>query len=166
VAQDAFFLRAFARAYALAAAKSEDLADIREFHALMGGTLDELSLHARYLGIDLGAVDPYAETQSYTEFLLSTAWRSDVAGLLAAMTPCMRLYAYLGQELSVHSTAENPYVDWIATYSSDGFEELATRIEALLNAVGGDVPRLQKTYRLALECELAFFSAPFEDGGA
>jgi len=63
VAQDAFFLRAFLRAYALAAAKCDNLERARLFHELMAGVLDELKLHASYsekLGINLDNVKPFS----------------------------------------------------------------------------------------------------------
>ena len=59
VAQDAFFLEAFARAYALALARSPDRHGLETVHALFTGVLDELRLHARYaLGVDLTRVEP------------------------------------------------------------------------------------------------------------
>lgn len=45
VTQGAFFQRAFLRAYALAAAKSEYWNRTRLFHELMGGVVEELKLH-------------------------------------------------------------------------------------------------------------------------
>ena len=48
VAQDAFFLEAFARAYALALARSPDRHGLETFHTLITGVLDELRLHASY----------------------------------------------------------------------------------------------------------------------
>jgi thiaminase/transcriptional activator TenA len=48
VAQDAFFLRTFLKAYALAAAKCDDFEGAQIFHELMSGVLDELKLHASY----------------------------------------------------------------------------------------------------------------------
>lgn len=56
VAQDAYFLRAFAKAYAYALIKAEDEEGVRAFHSLIGSVLEELSLHASYSlkwGVDL-----------------------------------------------------------------------------------------------------------------
>ena len=50
LAQDAFFLRAFLQAYALAAARSDDLEQGRVFHELMGGVLDEPQASRRVRG--------------------------------------------------------------------------------------------------------------------
>jgi thiaminase (transcriptional activator TenA) len=165
VAQDAFFLRAFLRAYAAAAAKCEDLEAAREFHAFMGGILEELQLHQGYaqrLNIDLFRVTPYPAARAYTDFLLASAWHRGVDEILAAMTPCMRLYAYLGAQLSGENHSEHPYKEWIETYSSDDFQNVAGRIENLLNRIAKDTPSVHDAYRYAMICEYEFFSAPLE----
>lgn len=56
VAQDAYFLRAFAKAYAYALTKAEDEESVRAFHSLIGSVLEELSLHSSFSakwGVDL-----------------------------------------------------------------------------------------------------------------
>lgn len=167
VAQDAYYLEAFFRAYALAAARCDGRhAMAVTFHRLMGGVLEELELHAtaaRRLRVELTDVVPYQATVAYTEFLLATAWHRGLAETVAAMTPCMRLYAYLGQELAAHGSERHPYRDWIDTYSSDGVEALAAELEGVLDSCAEDGPGIRDAYRYALECEIEFFSAPFED---
>lgn len=82
-------------------------------------------------------------TVKYTEFLLATASgkvegvkgpgklatpfeKTKVAAYtLGAMTPCMRLYAYLGKELEALLDlyeGSHPYRKWIENYSSEGFQ--------------------------------------------
>ena len=163
VAQDAFFLRAFARAYAIAAARSETIEAVTDFHALLGGVLEELKLHAAYaqeLGIDLVGAEPYSATTAYTDFLLATAWHGSLGETVAAMTPCMRLYAYLGTELARGGIPDHAYRDWIATYSGAEFGALTERLEALLDQLAEDTPPIRDAYRYAMQCELAFFGAP------
>ena len=166
VAQDAFFLRAFLRAYALAAAKCDDLERARLFHKLMSGVLDELKLHASYsakLAIDLDDVKPYAATSAYTDFLLRVAWHGSLAEIIAAMVPCLRLYTHLGNALTTSLRPEHPYEDWIKTYSGDEFRHLCLRLESLLDEVASDSPAVRDAYRYATQCELDFFSAPMEN---
>ncbi|MDP8242928.1 MAG: TenA family protein [Candidatus Hinthialibacter antarcticus] len=166
VAQDAFFLQAFLQAYAVCAAKCESLEHIKAFHGYMGGALDELNLHAQYaetLGLDLSNVVPYRATSAYTEFLLRTAWHEPISVTIAAMVPCMRLYAYLGAELLHQSHPNHPYHQWIETYSSDEFQALANDIETLLDVIGQDTPSVRQAYQYAMQCEYDFFSAPLEE---
>jgi len=118
--QDAFFLEAFARAYSIAAAKAIDWQGFNTFHALAGGVLEELHLHQSYAqrwGVDLHNVEPAAATRRYTDFLLAAAWGSELSLITAAMTPCMRLYAFLGQQLAKDGIPEHQYADWIRSYS-------------------------------------------------
>lgn len=166
VAQDAYFLEAFARAYCVGAAKSSSGEDLTEFHALAGGALEERRLHRRYaedLGIDL-AVSPWPATRRYTDFLVATAWSADHAQLAAAMTPCMRLYAYLGQRLAASETVAERYRDWVDTYSAPEFDDLAVRLEALLDRHATTASEVAGGYAYALDCELAFFTAAWNEG--
>ena len=165
IAQDAFFLRAFFRAYAVAAAKGDDLVQACTFWRLMEGVLDELKLHAKYskdLGIDLSIVEPLPAARAYTDFLVRTAWHNGVDQIVAAMVPCMRLYAFLGQKLAPCVHSEHPFQKWIATYSGDEFEVLAAELEALLDALAQDTPQVRNAYRYAMQCEVQFFTAPLE----
>jgi thiaminase/transcriptional activator TenA len=103
--QDKFFLEAFARAYTLALTKlpAADVAGVREFASLVRGVVDELRLHAGYAtrwDVDMSAVVPVAATQGYVDFLNEVASSSDVVACAAAMVPCMRLYAFLGQVIA------------------------------------------------------------------
>ncbi|MDT5403018.1 MAG: hypothetical protein QOK33_6249, partial [Mycobacterium sp.] len=56
VAQDRFFLESYARAYALALARSSDTATLLALADLIAGVRDELGLHASYAaswGVDM-----------------------------------------------------------------------------------------------------------------
>ena len=158
VAQDAVFLESFARAYALALARSRDRATLEAFADLVAGVLEELRLHAAYAerwGIDLAGVEPLPATSAYTDFLLATAALGDVGETCAAMAPCMRLYAHLGQSLD--ADAAGPYGEWVRTYADPGFEGLARTLEALLDRHASDGPEVRRAYRRAMDLELGFF---------
>jgi thiaminase/transcriptional activator TenA len=163
VAQDAFFLESFARAYALALAHSEDTRGMRDFAELISGVIEELELHEGYAerwGVSLEGVEPVEATLAYTDFLLATASLGGVGETCAAMTPCMRLYAFLGQSLAEEGYGEdNPYSEWIRTYSDPEFEALAAKLEALLDRYATDTPAVRLGYRRAMALEVAFFEA-------
>lgn len=171
VGQDAFFLDAFARAYSVCAAKAPDATAFGVFHGLAGGVLEELQLHRGYAqqwGVDLAAVVPGTATRRYVDFLVATAWSQDLGVTTAAMAPCMRLYSYLGQQLSARprSLTTNPYQDWITTYSADLFADLACQLEAWVDRDGQANaalrPRAREAYTYAMHCELDFFQAAWE----
>jgi thiaminase/transcriptional activator TenA len=168
VAQDAYFLEAFARAYALALARCPDREGLEVWKDLLVGVFEELQLHKGYAerwGISLSP-EPLPATSAYCDFLLSTASLDPSGHTVAAMTPCMRLYAFLGQQLAPKLNPESRYREWVETYSSAGVEALASRLEGLLDRYGGDPERLAWLYRRAMELELAFFQMAYSsDGG-
>ncbi|MBE9210016.1 TenA family protein [Nostoc sp. LEGE 06077] len=162
VGQDAFFLEAFARAYSIAAAKAPDWKGFSIFHNLVGGVLAELQLHQSYAakwGVDLRSVEPGAATRRYTDFLLATAWGSDVGITAAAMSPCMRLYAFLGEHLARNGILNHRYADWIITYSSADFQQLTQQLHSLVDNYATNNVLVHSTYRYAMLCERDFFQA-------
>ncbi|MBW4688477.1 MAG: TenA family protein [Komarekiella atlantica HA4396-MV6] len=162
VGQDAFFLEAFARAYSIAAAKAPDWIGFTTFHNLADGVLAELRLHEGYAaqwGVNLHAVEPGAATRRYTDFLLATAWGGDVGVTAAAMSPCMRLYAFLGEQLASGGIPNHQYADWIRTYSSADFQPLAQQLESLVDNYATSKALTHSTYRYAMLCEHDFFQA-------
>jgi thiaminase/transcriptional activator TenA len=161
VAQDAYFLDAFARAYAFCLAHGTSRDDLFGFSELIAGVLEELKLHKSYtekLGVSLDGVTPLPATKAYVDFLLGNARQGDLGETIAGMTPCMRLYAFLGQTLSQKKVAP-AYADWVKTYSDPGFEALATRLEELLDQHAVDSPAVRANYRRAMELEYGFFDA-------
>lgn len=163
VAQDAVFLEAFLRAYALALAGSPDTETALAFAGLIAGVRDELGMHATYAarwGVSSSTIVPAEATLSYTEFLLATAATGTVGLVCAAMTPCMRLYAYLGQSLAAEGiAADSPYGSWVSAYADPAFGALADQLEALLDAHATDTPSVRTAYDRAMRLELAFFDA-------
>jgi thiaminase/transcriptional activator TenA len=165
VAQDVHFLEAFARAYAFALARCPDREGIAVFKDLLVGVFEELELHRGYAerwDISL-AVEPVPATAEYCDFLLRVASLEPVGHTVAAMTPCMRLYAYLGQELTPKTNAESPYREWVETYASTEMEALASRLEVLLDRYGGESEQLEVLYRRAMELEIGFFQASWRE---
>ena len=167
VAQDAFFLECFARAYALALARTTDRESLEAFADLLAGVRDELRLHAAYAerwGVDLTGVQPVPATTAYTDFLLSTAALGGIGVTCAAMAPCMRLYAHLGSALDAERAG--PYGEWVRTYADPAFAVLADVLERLLDRYAEDTPQVAAAYRRAMQLELGFFAASLPGASA
>jgi len=163
LAQDYFFLETFAKAYGLAVSKSKDKYAIRKLSELLIGVSEELILHETYAkkwGIDLSDNNIKKATKNYTDFLEDTSKRLSSLEIMFAMTPCMRLYAWIGKSL-YKEDFDVKYKEWIITYSDANFEKLANSLENLIdtNKEKYDIYQAKYLYRRAMELELDFFNA-------
>lgn len=167
IGQDAFFLDVFARAYALGVARAPDPEGRRAFHELESGVFEELKLHAAVseeLGINLADVVPLEAARQYTDFLLANAFAGTLGELVSSMTPCMRLYRYLGVRLAEGGPSSDNYADWIKVYSGDDFNGLVCSVEALLDRYGEGTSAEEDRYRRAMELEYRFFDEAWNAG--
>ncbi|XP_024991848.1 bifunctional TH2 protein, mitochondrial-like isoform X2 [Cynara cardunculus var. scolymus] len=189
IAQDVHFLKCFAKAYELAEECADDDDAKVSITELRQSVLEELNMHGSFCqewGFDVSKETfPNSATLKYTDFLLATASGKieGVKGLaslatpfektkvavytIGAMVPCMRLYAFLGNELQSlvdNNGNHHPYKKWIDNYSSDAFQAAALQIEDLLDKLsvsltGEELDILQKLYHQAMKLELEFFLA-------
>ena len=163
VAQDYFFLESFSRAYGLAVSKSKDKNSIKVLNQLFVGVSEELILHETYAKEwDIDLTNNYIKpaTQNYTRFLDEVSKKQSAIEIMFAMTPCMRLYSWIGKALSNY-TLNNPYKGWIITYSDESFDDLAKSLESLINLPkeAYDTYKANFLYKRAMELELEFFNA-------
>ena len=163
LAQDYFFLESFARAYGLAVSKSKDKNSIKSLSQLLVGVSEELILHETYSkkwDIDLTNNHIKPATQNYTDFLDKVSKKQSAVEIMFAMTPCMRLYSWIGKSLT-NNILNNPYQEWIITYSDDSFDRLAKSLENLIDSSKEvyDINKANNLYKKAMELELGFFNA-------
>tara|TARA_Y100001968_G_scaffold276124_1_gene270249 strand:+ start:394 stop:1020 length:627 start_codon:yes stop_codon:yes gene_type:complete len=163
LAQDYFFLESFARAYGLAVSKAKDKENIKTLSELLLGVSEELILHETYAkewGIDLSTNSIEIATKQYTDFLEKVSINLSLIEIMCAMTPCMRLYSWLGKKL-FNMTSNNPYKAWILTYSDESFDNLTKSLENLIDEYkySYDFDQINFLYKRAMELELDFFNA-------
>ena len=163
LAQDYFFLESFAKAYGLAVSKSKDKSEIKSLSQLLVGVSDELILHETYAKeweIDLSTNFIKPATKNYTEFLEDVSKQLSLIEIMFAMTPCMRLYSWIGKNLS-DMILNNPYKQWILTYSHENFDNLAKSLEKIIDNYQEtyDINQANNLYQKAMELELNFFNA-------
>jgi len=163
LAQDYFFLESFARAYGLAVSKSRNKKNIKTLSVLLSGVSEELILHETYAkewDIDLTTNLIGPATKKYTDFLEEVSLNLSLIEIMSAMTPCMRLYSWLGKKL-LNMISDNPYKEWILTYSDESFDNLAKSLETLIDEYDEsyDIDQVNFLYKRAMELELDFFNA-------
>ena len=136
--QDALYLREFARALAIAAARApkDDWIIMLAEHAT-GALRVERSLHEEFfrefgLSAEAVAATPLAPTNlAYTHYLLAVAYGAPFHEALAALLPCYWIYWEVGKSLTRTGSPNPLYARWIGTYGS---EEFGTIVNAVLGA--------------------------------
>lgn len=173
VAQDVHYLRDYARALAIVAAKAPTPADTAMFARHAAEVFDvELELHTELLpqlGLDpvtLNATPVAPTTRAYTSYLLATAYSGSFAEGLAAVLPCYWIYARVGTELLGRGSADPRYQRWIDSYGGEAFAATVAEVLALTDRVGPTLSTSEETvarahFALTARYEWMFFDAAY-----
>lgn len=143
IRQDARFLDHLAKAFAYAAIKTTDQAEMKQFGERMLHTIEvEQALHHGYAGrfgltVEQMAATPMAPTNyAYTRHVLHIAATGSLPALITAVLPCAWIYAEVGTHftsvLGGPPSPEHPYCAWIGTYSTPEFEQVGAWLRARL----------------------------------
>ena len=146
--QDALYLREFARALSIAAARAPEDDWIIMFNEHAAGALRvERALHESFfrefgLSPEDVAATPLAPTNlAYTSYLLTVAYAAPFHEAITALLPCYWIYWEVGKELERAGSPDPLYARWIGTYASKEFGSL---VRAVLDANDKTASRLQR----------------------
>ncbi|KZT74039.1 hypothetical protein DAEQUDRAFT_660774 [Daedalea quercina L-15889] len=137
IKQDYLYLRYYARAYALLAAKSSTFSSIQAATGTIINVLNEVSMHRDYCaqwGItedELKATPESPATTAYGAFILDTGLQGDSARLIMALAACLLGYGEVGLWLKKEAAQPNswvklegnPYQKWIDDYSGEVYQK-------------------------------------------
>lgn len=178
LAQDALYLREYARVLAEAARLAPTAAEQAFWaQAAHGSIAGELDLHASWLtpatGISASTFDaePSPATTAYLDHLRATAFCGDYGTLIAAILPCFWLYTDLGARLRAGEFGPqtrdpaHPYASWLQTYADPGFAEanaqaIAIVMEAAAAASAPQRALMWRAFEASSAHERAFFAEP------
>lgn len=168
VVQDAHYLRGYAKALAVCAAKApdEDATVMFAQHAA-GAIAAERDLHASLLD-ELGAVDaPVAPaTQAYLSYLLAAAHGGSYAEAVGAVLPCYWIYARVGEHLLATGSPDPLYGRWIAMYGGEEYQAVVDAVLDETDRVGAqlsetELTRLRAHFRTTSRYEWMFWDGAY-----
>lgn len=144
--QDALYLRDFARALALAAARAPREEWIVMFNEHAASALKvEKTLHESFfkdfgLTPDAVAATPLSPTNlAYTSYLLAVAHAGPFHEAVAAVLPCYWIYWEVGKALERSGSRDPLYARWIGTYASEEFGSVVREVLACVDALAAEL---------------------------
>ena len=143
VVQDALYLREYARALAICAAKAPEDKSIQMFAEHAAGAIAvERGLHNSFFD-DFGlsveevrTIQMAPTTLAYTSYLLAATGRGSFAEALGAVLPCYWIYWEVGKVLAEHGSPNALYQRWIDTYGGDEFAAIVRAVLELTERAG------------------------------
>jgi thiaminase/transcriptional activator TenA len=169
VVQDAHYLREYARALSLCAARAPGEADIRMFAEHAAGAIAvERELHEEFFadaGLDAEAVaatEPAPTNLAYTSYLLATAHGGSFPEALGAVLPCYWIYWEVGRALLERGSPEPLYRRWIDTYGGEEFAAVVRAVLELTDRLGpelseAEIERMTARFRTTSRYEWMFW---------
>ncbi|QRG65100.1 thiaminase II [Brevibacillus choshinensis] len=173
--QDYVYLIDYAKIFAIASTKAHDLETSAKFAGLQEATLNgEMALHRQYaerFGIsreELEATEPSFVMIAYTSYMLKVAHQGSLAELVSAVLPCMWGYWEIGKKLAKVEGAMNHewYGEWVRTYSSEEFGELAAWLIGLMDQLAEgkseqELARLEEHFLTTSKMEYLFWDMAY-----
>ena len=146
VIQDSHYLRGYARALSLVAARATDPDAVALFAAARLGGDRGGEGPARQSAGGSGAVPGRGRdrgsgptTTAYTSYLLGVCATGTYAESVAAVLPCYWVYRDVGRELLARSSPDPLYAQWIASYGSPEFDAVVESVLAVTDGLGDDL---------------------------
>ena len=171
--QDTHYLREFARALRVTAAKAPraDWAALLNTHS--AETLEyEKQLHERVFrkyaisANQVARTQPSPEAFGYASFLVATAFSRPFSESLAALLPCYWIYREVGKELQKRGP-ENPiYQSWIEAYASPEYGKSVQAVLDIINktahsAQTADIESMKANFRRSARYEWMFWDSAY-----
>ena len=138
--QDYLFLIQFSKAWSLAVLKSDTLEEMKIAANTVNDLINfEMELHIKLCGSynisknDLESANEENENIAYTRYVLELGYSGDFLDLLSALAPCVLGYGEIGMNGKNLKIKTPMYQKWIATYSSDEYQDVCKNVANLID---------------------------------
>ncbi|MEZ0366580.1 thiaminase II [Mycobacterium sp. pUA109] len=173
VVQDGHYLRGYARALAVCAAKAPGETELAMFaeHA-SAAIAAEQQLHAELLaalGLDAdeaASLPITPATQAYVSYLLATVYGGSYAEAVAAVLPCYWIYARVGEHLQVAGSDDALYQRWIDMYAGQEYQAVVTAVLEVTDRIGArasqrELALMRRHFHTTARYEWMFWDAAY-----
>jgi len=171
IAQDALYLLDFAKALSILASKSESSKEVLEFIQFAEGAIVvEKALHEHYFKkFDiLSPNNKMPACFAYTNFLIRTCTTESFEVGVVSLLPCFWIYREVGNYIYQNAKKiENPYSEWINTYSGKEYSLLVDRFISIVDQLAfessnSQIFKMKSVYIQSTRLEYWFWEAAYK----
>lgn len=168
IEQDSIYLASYGKLLTGIATQLKDPLHRKEFIAFAGENMEqERDLHASFIQHINVDTEPTPACLLYSSFLLQNLAIEPVEVAIAGVMPCFRVYQEVGLYIHKHqSSSNNPYQEWINTYSYGEHIDSVTRAEKICNELAAKAtPEIKeamlKAYITSTKLEYLFWDSAY-----
>lgn len=172
IQQDSKYLEHYGRALAALGAKASSNQMALDFFEFgKNALIVESALHASYFkafGLESHeAIRIEPTCHHYIHYLKSTVAFDPIEVAVAAILPCFWIYQEVGDYIVANNQPDNPYQQWIDTYSSEEFAEGVAKAQAYANQMAEQTTAhgramMMEAFLIASKMEYQFWNAAYE----
>ena len=178
IMQDYLYLKEYAKVYAMALVKCENIEQMKFCQNSINGILeDESATHIWYLknfGEKIEELEDYKikeANENYTSYMKSIALTGDLLDTMVSVLPCAWSYYYIGKKLKEtykENLEDNFYKSWIESYSCEGYEQVARTSIEFVNTLSENIDenkkeKLKDIFTKASIYEMEFWDMAYEE---
>ena len=178
IMQDYLYLKEYAKVYAMALVKCENIEQMKFCQNSINGILeDESATHIWYLknfGEKIEELEDYKikeANENYTSYMKSIALTGDLLDTMVSVLPCAWSYYYIGKKLKEtykENLEDNFYKSWIESYSCEGYEQVARTSIEFVNTLSENIDenkkeKLKDIFIKASIHEMKFWDMAYEE---
>lgn len=167
--QDSYYLADFTRALSMIGVRSSDMNHVESFLGFaLGAVKVERALHESYFQeYSVPAdIEKSPTCFNYTNFILNKAALDSVTAGMAGVLPCFWIYREVGHYINERTISNNPYQEWISTYSSEQFSNDVDRAIEIVDEVASqqtkdERSRMVDTFIYSTKLEWMFWDSAY-----
>eukprot|EP01080_Neovahlkampfia_damariscottae_P001917 gene1917-1057_t len=143
--QDSCYLKDYSRGWLIMASKSDSKEEINLFCDFSKSIFEEeILLHKKYID-ENKTIEQSPNCLLYTSYLLRVAHERPIYESLSAYLSCFWVYEIIGKYILKKSIQNNPFKEWIDSYSSDEYSSSGVDILNLMNKYASTLNDDQKS---------------------
>ena len=170
IRQDSLYLIDYCRVLSVIASKLDNPERMLRFLKFAEDSiLVEKAMHEKFLSEykDEGEIRKSPTCFSYTNFLLATSAFGSTEEAVASVLPCFWIYREVGDHIYKNAGPDNPYREWIDTYSAEEFRkatDIAIGITDEIAAQSNELTRSKMTevFKTSARLEYIFWESAYK----